>query len=729
MAASAETGFLLEGLRCASCVRRTEQALRAVPGVEGATINYTDRRALVRFDPDATSVASLVGAVAALGYQAIPFDPEALERPAAQAREALVRLLVAFFLAANVMWLAIALYSGSYQDMDPATRRTLRWLVVALSFPSVTYCALPFWRGALAGLARREITIDLPIVLGFATAFVANVVGTLAETQHLFVDSAAMIVFLILLGRTLERRASARAASAVERLRALAPREVLRLVDGRVERVALESVAAGERVVVPAGQVVPLDGRLVGPAAELDESALTGEVTPVARAPGEAVAAGARNLLAEIELVVTAPASRGTLARLAALLERAQSERPQLQRLADRVAAVFAPAVLTLAGATALGWAASGASALDVALAATSVLIVACPCVFGLATPAAIAAALGRAASLGILVKSGEALERCASVDHVLLDKTGTLTEGRFALVAVRAVKGASEEEVIAAAAEAEGGASHPIADAIRRAAEERGLGLAIPDARVVLPGRGVVAGEGAERRAAGTRAHLAALGVASDAALEAEADALARGGASLVRVARGVRLLGVLALLDTPREDAAALVARLARDGVAIGLVSGDHEAAVRAAAERTGVRELRAGATPEAKVAEVRARQARGARVLAVGDGINDAAFLGAADVGVAMGRGSDVALAAADAVIRTPRVSAAADLVELSRACLARIRENLGFALAYNLVAVPLAAFGVLDPLPAAIAMSVSSLVVTGNSVRLLRWRART
>jgi Cu2+-exporting ATPase len=729
-AARVETGLFLDGLRCAGCVNRVERELADLPGVEHASVNFTTHRALVRFDPAVVSEQGLVARVGELGYDAIPYDPAALDRPAQrEAREALVRVLFAAFLAMNVMVVAAALYIGSYEDIDATTRRGLRWLAIALSVPAVTWCALPFWRGALAGLRRREITMDVPIVLGVATSFGVSIAGTLAESPHLFIDSAATIVFLILLGRTLERRARARAAGAVDRLAALTPPRALRIGPAGVEEVDAAELVPGDVVRVPPGQAVPADGRVVRGASELDEALLTGESLPVLRHPGDPVTGGTRNLLTELDVEVTASVQRGTVARLAALLERAQADKPAIQQSADRVAAWFAPGVVGIALATALVWSLAGAPVLEVALTAAAVLIVACPCALGLATPAAITAAIGRAAALGILVKRGDALEQCARVDAALLDKTGTLTEGRFAARELIVAPGVAEDELISEAASTEGSSTHPLAEAIRALAEARALEPEPREPREVRPGLGVEAGGGSARRLVGARALLDQHDVAVDPALEEAASKLADRGLSLAWVARGGRALGVIAVADPLREDASRAVARLSAMGVDVALVTGDHAGAAGLAADAAGIHEVHHAVSPEGKVGILRARRERGARVLLAGDGINDAAALAAADVGVAMARGADVTLHAADVVVRAPRLGALADLVELSRATLRRIRENLGFALVYNAVAVPLAALGVLEPLHAAIAMSLSSLVVTGNSVRLLRWSSRS
>jgi Cu2+-exporting ATPase len=723
----AEIGLFLDGLRCAGCVGRVERELRATGGVTEACVDYTTHRALVRYEAGRTDPDALVRRVAALGYAATPYDPAALGAGEQRsARSMLARLLVAAFLAGNVMLIAAALYIGSYQDLDAATRRALRWVAIALSLPAATWCAAPFWRGALSGLARREITMDVPVVLGVAISLGASVVATLSDAEHVFMDSAAMIVFLILLGRTLERRARASAAGAVERLAALAPQRSLRRRGDTLESVPLEQLAPGDLVVVPVGERVPADGVIVRGASELDESLLTGESLPVARGAGEEVQAGTRNVLAELELRVTARAREGSLARLGALLARAQARRPAIQRHADRVARVFAPAVLCAAAITALVHALAGRSALDTALIAASVLIVACPCALGLATPVAIAAAIGRAARLGVLIVRGDALERCARVGRVLLDKTGTLTEGRLALEEIDAAPGCSNEAVLCAAASAEGASTHPLAAAIRTAASERGIEGSELERRTTLAGCGVEAGDPEEPLRVGTRRWLAACGVEIPRELAERAAKHAAEGLSMAFVARGEHALGLLAFSDPLRADARDAVAALRRLGLEVALASGDSEPAVALAAARAGVATARAQLTPAEKVAWLEALAADGRPVLAAGDGINDAPALAAAHVGVAMGRGAGVTLAAADLVIRSPRLTALADAVALSRTALRRIRENLGIALAYNALAIPLAAAGWLHPLPAALAMSLSSLVVTANAVRLLRWK---
>ena len=720
---AAEVGLLLSGLRCAGCASRAEQALRGAPGVAEATVNFASHRAWVRFEAADTCVDALVRDLDELGIEARPYDPATLDRPAErESRAMLVRVLVAAFLAMNVMWLAIALYLGDSLGMADDVRRALRWLATALSLPAVSWCALPFWRGAWRGLRRGELTIDLPIVLGFGTAFATQVVGTLGEARHLYVDSAAVIVFLILLGRTLERRARARSSQALDRFQALAPKQALRIDEhGRVTSVAAEELRPGDLVRVPLGEACPADATVVGSAIETDESLLSGESRPVLRSGGDRVPAGARVVAGEGTLRVDAAAADGTIARIAGLLERATASRPRVQQLADRVAAHFAPAVLALAALTAIAALWSGVAPFDVALRATAVLIVACPCALGLATPAAVTAAIGRAAQLGILVKSGVALERLAEVDTLLVDKTGTLTDGDLAVHDVAATPGVSRDALLALAARVEGSTVHPIARAIRAAAPVS-LDAELAE-RETTPGCGVAAEVDGRTLRVGRRSWLEALGIPLPSMLVARAHALAADGASLAWVARDERVLGVIALADRQRADAARAISGLRDAGLGIELVSGDHAAAARSVGAALAIPEVVGDATPETKVALVLERRRHGHVVAFVGDGVNDAAALGSADVGVGMAQGSDVTLHAADVVIAARGLTALLDIVGLARACRARIREGLGIALAYNAVAIPLAASGILTPLAAAIAMSLSSLVVTGNAIRLL------
>ena len=397
---------------------------------------------------------------------------------------------------------------------------------------------------------------------------------------------------------------------------------------------AASTLVRGDRVVVAPGEAFPADGAIVRGATEVDEALVTGESLPVARGLGDSVVGGSRNALAEVEVEISAAAREGTLARIASLLERAQLERPQIQHLADRVASVFAPLVLAITAATALVWALLGATPLDVAMTASAVLIVACPCALGLATPAAMTAALGRGARFGLLFKSGEAIERCAAADTVLLDKTGTLTEGRLAVSRIVAAAGIAEQTVLAHAVAVEGASTHPVADALRRELERRGLGTAAArETRRAIAGRGVLAEDGGRLGIVGTRALLREHAVAVEDGLERAERELARSGASLAWVAEGGHALGLVALVDPLRADARAATMRLRALRLDVVLISGDHKRAVALAAAGAGIDRFAANVLPEQKVEAVQRRRAQGAHVLMAGDGINDAAALAAA------------------------------------------------------------------------------------------------
>jgi heavy metal translocating P-type ATPase len=411
---------------------------------------------------------------------------------------------------------------------------------------------------------------------------------------------------------------------------------------------------------------------------------------------------------------------------MAALLERAAADRPRIQRAADRVAAVFAPILLATAVATAIGWTLAGAAALEVLLTVSAVLIVACPCALGLAAPAAITAAIGRAAKLGILVKSGEALERCARANRAIFDKTGTLTEAVLAVDRVAAAADVSVTHVLALAAAAEGISLHPLAAAIRRAAQQRGIETRDAELRRAYAGRGIEAKVDGQSVFVGTRSFLEQHGVAIPPRLDHEAHAMAATGLSLAWLACDGRAQGVLGLSDPTREDAARAVAALRELGIPSSLVTGDHAGAAQLTARRVDIGDVASDVLPEGKVAHVRKAQERGEVALFVGDGINDAAALAAADVGIAMAQGADVAIHAADLVVRSPRLMAVVELLQLARTALSRIHQNLALALLYNAVVIPLAIAGRIEPLAAAVAMGVSSLAVTGNALRLSRWR---
>jgi Cu+-exporting ATPase len=572
--------------------------------------------------------------------------------------------------------------------------------------------------------------MDALVAIGAAAAFALSIALTLRGEHHLYFESAAMILALVLLGRWIEERARTAAGAAVRALLARRPPTAVVVRDGAESELPLAAIRVGDVLRVRPGAAVPTDGVVVAGASEVDESLLTGESLPAAKAVGDRVIGGTVNRIGSFDLRAERVGADTALARLAELVRTAQGAKPAVARLADRVSAVFVPAVFAVAILTAIAWLvlAPGQAAMAV-LAGASVLVIACPCALGLATPTAVMVAVGRAAELGLVVRDGQALEAMAGVGVVLLDKTGTLTEGRLRLTAVACADGIAEDEALALAAAVEAGSEHPTAGALRAGAAMRGIAIPKPADFLAVPGRGAEASVGPRRLRIGT------VDFAAEVAPRADVEALAARlpqAATVAVLAEPGRPLAAIAFVDAARAGSLEAVAELRSLGLHAAIVSGDRREAVAAMARELGIDEVHAGVSPEGKIALVRSLQESGRRVAMAGDGVNDAAALAQADVGIAVGAASDVAGASADALAADPRAVAA--FAALSRAGMRTIRQNLTAAFAYNLAAIPLAAGllypftgWLLDPMIAAAAMAASSLTVVGNSLRLRRFRA--
>ncbi len=725
-----EIDLAIDGIRCASCVWLNERILTRTPGVLSARVSYATHRARVRFDPGRLGLEGVLRRIESIGYAPRPWsESEAGRARAAEAKDLLVRLGTAAFLASQLMLYTGALYAGYFQGIDPPTRRLMEWIALGLTLPVFLYSGAPFLRAAAAGLRHLRFTMDSLVALGSGAALVISVAQMLRGGEVYF-DTAAMIVTLILAGRYIEVRARAKASEAVSRLAQLVPREarvVARGADGREERrrVQVAAVAAGERVEVVPGERVPLDGVVVEGESEVDESLVTGESRPVEKAPGTAVVGGSVNLHGSFVFRVTRVGKETVLAGIIRAVEEAQARRPRIQAVADRVVGWFVPAVLVLAAAAVAGWIWRGAPLDRALMNGVAVVVIACPCALGLATPLAVLVASGRATARGILLKGGGALERLARVTDAVLDKTGTLTRGKPSLREVIPLGDLGADGALRLAAAVERRSEHHVGRAITAAA--RALPPE-PEPEVegfrAVPGRGVLARSGGERVVLGNRALLAEAGVA----LPAQADAAARRheeeGDTVVFLGAGGRAAAFFAVSDPVRDEAPEAIAGLRALGLGLAVVSGDDRATTAAAAARLGVDRAVAGSTPEAKRDLVAGMQAGGRRVVAVGDGINDAPVLSQADVGIAMGRGTDVTLESADAVLVRDDLRLVPEAVRLGRRAYRIIRQNLFWAFFYNLVAIPLAVAGVLHPIVAAAAMAASSLFVVGNSLRIRR-----
>jgi Cu2+-exporting ATPase len=717
-----ETALLLEDLTCAACVWLTEQRLARVDGVQAVQVNFATRRATVRFDPERTSLSKLLAAVAAVGFRAHPYDAErARSLVEAERRDRLLRWLVAGALGMQVMTLAVALYAGAFSGIEQEFASFFRWVSLLLTAPILLYSARPFFVAAFRDLTHRRVGMDVPVSLGLTLAYGGSVWATVTGQGEVWFDSVAMFVFFLLGARVLELSARARAVRELEALLRQTPTLARRIAaDGSETRVPTAELAAGDTIRVLPGETVPADGVITAGRSSLDEALLTGESVPVPRGPGDRVVGGAINAESPLLVVVEAVGEATVLASLRRLVEHAQDVKPRLAQLADKVARVFVAAVLVIAAVVALGWWWADPSHLLPTVIA--VLVVSCPCALSLATPVALAVASGALGRRGLLVTRAPAIELLDRADVVVLDKTGTLTSGELA---VERVVSADPQAALAVAAALEQGSEHPIARAVLRAARAAGLAPPAADDLRNHPGRGLVGTLDGVLHAVGTP-ELVASTLGLPLTDGPPFSALAASGCTVVAVGRaapaGATWLGTLLLRDTPRPAAAGLVRALTAAGRRVVLLSGDQPAAVAAAAAAAGITDHEGAATPERKLARIRALADDGSVVAMVGDGLNDAGALGAATVSVAMGSGADLAASTADAILLSDDLDDLAFAFAHARKTMRVLRQNFLRTVLYNLVVIPLAACGQIPPWLAAIGMSASSAMVVANALRL-------
>ena len=740
----------IEGMTCASCVARVEKALRAVPGVIHASVNLASETASVEALATVSS-ASLAAAVERAGYTARASDdgatPDAhlaqrADPVASLRRDALLALLLAAPLVAPMLG---ALVPGGRDWMLPA------WLQWLLATPVQFWLARRFYIAAYKAVRAGTGNMDLLVSLGTSAAYGLSLylwwasAGHVGHTPHLYFEAAAVVIALVLLGKWLEARAKRQTSAAIRLLGQLRPAVARVLRDGAEVEVAIEHVRLGDRVVALSGERIAVDGVIRAGASAIDESMLTGESLPVEKDIGDKVVAGALNTSGRIEIETTALGAETMLAKIIRLVEDAQSAKAPIQRTVDRIAAVFVPVVLVIAAATVIGWLLAGAGIETALINAVSVLVIACPCALGLATPAAIIVGTGVAAQRGILIKDAEALEIARDVKMVVFDKTGTLTEGKPQVAAIELADTSNDrtndnandsapalapDQVLRLAIAVNSASTHPLADALRRHAGAAAPTDSVSKAKVVA-GRGVSATLEGVEHVFGQARWMDELAL-DRGTLQARADALQADGHTVSWLARkagaGWQPLALIAFADAPKREARDAVQALHRAGIRTALVTGDNAGSAARVAQMLGIDEVRAQVLPKDKAAAVAAYKEGGRRVAMVGDGINDAPALAAADLGIAMGSGTDIAMHAAGVTLMRGDPRLVAEAIALSRATVRKIRQNLFWAFIYNVVGIPLAALGLLSPVVAGAAMAFSSVSVVTNSLLLKRFRAR-
>ena len=666
----------LSGMTCVACARAIERTLTNTPGVERAHVNFATSTATVEYDAGRARVGDFIGAIEDLGYGV----PEAAPTADSDAARYRLRLIVALIFATPVLALGM-------------THRA-PWVQFLLTLPVVLYAGAGFYTGAWMALRHRSANMNTLIALGTGAAFLDSVYETVRGGHEVYFEAAAVIIALILLGRTLEARARGKASEAIRRLMDLQPVMARVVRDGVETEIPLADVHPGDLILVRPGERIPVDGAVVEGESAVDESMLTGESIPVEKRRGASVFAGTMNRSGAFRFEAKKVGRATVLRQIIEMVKQAQGSRAPVARLADVVSGWFTFGVLIAAAITFGAWIFFAPFAVAM-VNAVAVLIIACPCALGLATPTAIIAGTGRGAQHGILIKGGEALEMAHRIDTVILDKTGTLTTGRLQVTAIQTAGGWAENEVLRIAASAERYSEHPIAKAIVQAASERGLALEDPttfSAEVGHGVRGMIGG------------HEVVVG---------------RPG---VTVTSDSLPVGSIEIADVNKPEAAEAVRRLRGMGLEVWLITGDRRAAAEAAAREAGIEYVLAEVLPEQKVTQIRKLQAAGKRVAMVGDGINDAPALAQADLGIAMGSGTDVAMEAGDMTLMRGDLTSVAEAIDLSRRTMRIIRQNLFWAFAYNTIGIPVAALGLLSPMVASAAMAFSSLTVVTNSLRL-------
>ena len=748
------------GMWCTSCAWLIEHSLAAMPGVAKAEASFASDLVKVRYHPQTLPPERIVSRIESLGYKAQEYAGES-DAAESERRDLIIRTGLAAFLWANVMSFSLALYAGYFEQISGSVRRGLPFLLMVLATPVVFYCAQPVLRLAWRGVMHRTIRMEALLTLGILAAYGYSVAQAFRGEIHLYFDTATVIVALVLAGKLIEQGAKEKVSRWISLLHRMMPNKVRLLAKGCERFVSVDALEPGEIFLVKAGERIPADGLVVEGESHADESLLTGESSPVGKRPGNLVTAGSVNLDGVMSVRATKSASDSTLSRIIGLVEQALSSRCEIERAVDRVSRIFVPSVVAIAVLTFLfTWLAGTASLPQSLMRAISVLVIACPCALGLATPLAITAAFGAASRRGILVRDSRVLETLPRIDTIILDKTGTVTEGKFALLELVPCRQASQAILAGAAVSASSAvpespissipmsyddsfsaakadnealtllaslekySEHPLGIAVTGFARQQGAPLHDATSLEIHKGRGITGLVGDQHAFAGNRRLANELGVWIDKNAEEQARRWEGEGKTVSFVGWDGELRALVAFGDKLKPEAIELAAELRRRGVEVRLVSGDAHATTKWVASCLGINSFQAEVLPEEKAEAVRRLQAEGAVVAMVGDGINDAPALAQADLGIAMGSGTDIAMKSAAVVLMNGSLPKILEVFNLSRKAMRVVRQNLFWAFFYNSVGITLAVAGILNPIMAAAAMLLSSVSVVGNSMRLAR-----
>ena len=711
-----EVSLILEGITCAACIWLNERYLSSLQGVVDVQINYASHRARIRWNDEQIKLSDIIEAVSRIGYLAHPYDPQRQQEIVERERKSLLRRIgIAGVLGMQVMVLAVALYTGSWWGMEEDFQLFFRWASLLFTIPVITYAASPFFTNAWADIKRRTVGMDVPVSLGISIAFLSSIWATLVQQGEVYFDSVVMFTFFLLIARYFELIARRHTSEATDAMVRLQPTVATRLSDDNVESVvAVADLTIDDMLLVRPGENIPADGVVIDGQTSVDESLLTGESLPVDKGVDSTVIGGSINIASPFRMRVVKVGKGAVLSTILDMLDQATSEKPAISKFADRVAARFVVTILILAAAVALYWWSSGSP--EWIAITISVLVVTCPCALSLATPVAMSAATGRLTQLGLLTIKGHSIETLAQVEHFVFDKTGTLTQGRLSLTRIQHLSdGYDDAEILQLAASLEAGSEHLIAKAIvNKSSQPEITANNISN----QPGRGVTGTIDDQQWYLGSQDYIAEH-VASD--LPHLPD---NHHSSIIWLANDQHVVACLSFSDQLRVGALPLIQSLQAKGKEISIVSGDNEAAVRAIASDLAVKHYMSQALPDDKLNYIDKLQSEEKVVAMLGDGINDAPVLAKAQVSIAMGGGTQLASISADMVLLSDRLEHLIDALTVSQKAMRIVKQNIAWALVYNICAIPAAALGFIPPWLAAIGMSASSLVVVGNSLRILK-----